>query len=101
MEIYRHGDVLIAPVDSIPDDAKKRQSLVLARGEVTGHAHRVETDELAELYDAGEELYLRVEGSPARVVHEEHDTIELNPGSYRVWRQREYDPSTEERIIED
>jgi len=70
----------------------KTTDLVLARGEATGHAHRIETDGFAEAYSKDGNLFLRVVGSPAKVVHEEHRTIQLPPGTYRVWRQREYDP---------
>ena len=101
MKIYRHGDVLIAPVESIPDGCRKRSDLILARGEATGHAHRVESNGLVELFDHGDELFLRIQGSPGRVVHEEHRPIELAPGAYRVWRQRQYDPLLDSQIIED
>ncbi len=100
MKIYRHGDVLIGPVESVPADARPREGLVLAHGEITGHAHRVETDARAELFEAGRELFLRVLGSPARVVHEEHLPIELPPGNYRVWRQREYDPREDRTVMD-
>ena len=39
--LYRHGDVLIAEVGSIPKGAVKRPHLVLAEGEMTGHSHRI------------------------------------------------------------
>jgi len=100
MKIYRHGDVLIAPIKCVPAEAKSRAGLVLAQGEVTGHAHRVETGAKAEMFEAGEDLFLRVLGSPARVTHEEHQTIELAPGDYRVWRQREYDPKRDLTVMD-
>ncbi len=100
MKVYRHGDVLIAPVEDVPTEAKPRPGLILAQGEITGHAHRIETDAKAELYEGGQQLFLRVLGGPARVVHEEHNVIELPPGAYRVWRQREYDP-TQDRTVMD
>jgi hypothetical protein len=43
MEVYRQGDVVIkklAKTDA--DDVQEHQS-ILARGEVTGHAHRLPT----------------------------------------------------------
>ena len=86
MKLYRHGDVLIAPVADVPKGAKPRDDLVLARGEVTGHAHRVEASGKVELFEHDDQLFLRVIGSPAKVVHEEHRAIELQPGVYRVWR---------------
>ena len=100
MKIYRHGDVLIAPVEEVPAEARPRDGLILAQGEVTGHAHRVETDARAELFEAGQQLFLRVLGSPAKVVHEEHQPIELPPGNYRVWRQREYDPRQDLTVMD-
>jgi hypothetical protein len=100
MKVYRHGDVLIAPVDQVPADARPRQGLVLAYGEITGHAHRIETEGRAELLENGPQLFLRVLGSPARVVHEEHLTIELPLGNYRVWRQREFDPRQDLTIMD-
>jgi hypothetical protein len=72
---------------------------VLAEGEATGHAHVLESEE-AELFrededliDAGEAaaLYLLVHGTEAApLVHEEHTTLDVLPGVYRVVRQREY-----------
>jgi hypothetical protein len=100
MKIYRHGDVLIAAIESLPAEARPREGLVLAAGEITGHAHRIETEGRAELFEAGQELFLRVLGSPARVVHEEHQPIELPPGNYRVWRQREYDPRRDLTVMD-
>jgi hypothetical protein len=93
--------VIIAAVDTLPEHVHKRSDLILAMGELTGHAHRVEADEAAELYEFGDLLFLHVIGGPASVVHEEHNLIRLPPGVYRVWRQREYDPLTDEHPIED
>lgn len=95
--MWRHGDVLIAQIDSIPASATATKSSILARGEITGHSHRVETAANAIIYtDLGNvtyvgELYLQVI-SPVRIVHEEHHPITLQPGTYRVWKQREYTP---------
>lgn len=94
---YRQGDVLLKPVDAIPVgltavplDAGR---VILAYGEVTGHAHAVVGDAefLAADLDDIERRFLRVERE-AQVVHEEHDTITLPPGDYAVVRQREYTP---------
>lgn len=87
----RQGDVLITRVAALPAGAKQRKTsrVVLAEGEVTGHAHVVTGP--AELYDADRQTYLRV-GVAAAVQHEEHSTIELPPGDYRVTIQSEYEP---------
>lgn len=95
--LYRQGDVLLQRVDEIPAGLKDvpldKGRVILAYGEVTGHAHAVEGEVtfLAADLEELEERFLRVE-SEAQVVHEEHDTITLPPGDYRVVRQREYAP---------
>ncbi len=94
--LLRQGDVLLIPVDRVPEGASVTESgprLVLAEGEATGHAHAVLADEakLAEALDGSLYLLVGGQGSSA-LVHEEHDTIPLSPGPYEVRRQREYVP---------
>jgi hypothetical protein len=90
----RQGDVLLVPVDEIPDGARSLARtggrVVLAEGEVTGHAHAIRAAG-ATLLGAGEERYLRVT-APVTLDHEEHAAIEVAPGAYRVVIQREYVP---------
>jgi hypothetical protein len=97
--MWRHGDVLIAPVEEIPASAKSRKQPILAYGEVTGHSHRIEAPEKAELWENGNELFLKVLET-TRIIHEEHKPITLLPGTYRVWKQREYTPK-EIRYVRD
>ena len=98
--MYRQGDVLVIPLDptdlptglmDAPRDRRNR--MVLAEGEATGHAHVLTGDRVALLSppDEPDRLYLLVEGY-GRLVHEEHGPISLGPGAYRVVRQREYFP---------
>jgi hypothetical protein len=96
---YRQGDVLIERVDSVPTGAQKQvrsRRIVLAEGEATGHSHTLEfgtiDDDPADWWKVGtDEKIVRV-GPGARVSHQEHATIPLPPGIYRVRRQREYTP---------
>lgn len=97
MKLYRQGDVLIRGIDKIPTNLtavpRENGRVILAHGEVTGHAHAVVGDEvlfLAADLDEMSQRFLRVEGEGATIVHEEHDTIILPPGLYEVVRQREY-----------
>jgi hypothetical protein len=90
--LYRHGDVLVESVKTIPAGAVKRTHLVLAEGELTGHSHRIADPGSAELHQAGTELYLRVLAENATLLHQEHGPINIPQGDYRVWRQREYSP---------
>lgn len=102
MAMFRQGDVLVETVQKpkalgalVPLD---RGRVILAYGEVTGHAHAVMAEEeiadlpAAQLFEApGGERYLLVD-RPCALVHEEHGRIALAPGAYRVVRQREYSP---------
>lgn len=100
----RQGDVYIISCDGIPAPAKRvkrdKGRVVLAYGEVTGHAHAIH-DQGAVLFDAGDAgRFLKV---TKRVVlkHEEHSKIELPGGNYRVVIQREYAPGELPRQVLD
>src|SRR5262249_23245779 len=95
-KLWRQGDVLIQAVEAPPEGGIHMRDLVLAYGEVTGHSHRVETPDRAELWWLKDSLYLRVL-APTRIVHEEHQSIPLEPGVYRIWKQREYVPQSQRR----
>ncbi len=69
-----------------------RGRLVLALGEVTGHAHAlVAIGELLRDPDPLRPDFLHLP-SGGRLVHEEHAAITLPKGWFRVVRQREYVP---------
>lgn len=93
----RQGDVLLVEVDELPSQLapvpREDGRLVLAHGEATGHAHVLEgqAELLAADLEEMEHRFLRVEVESS-LLHEEHDTIVVPPGSYRVVRQREYAP---------
>jgi hypothetical protein len=97
--MFRQGDVLLIPTsDRIPQDAKPEQPesgrMILMHGEATGHAHAVlERDATIRSRGTGMtmERWLDVHKATS-VVHEEHAAIPLQPGVYRILRQREYSP---------
>jgi hypothetical protein len=96
--LWRHGDVLIATVDRIPLTATPQHHLILAKGEVTGHSHRIAEADTAHLFELNGTLYLDVVAAFATVIHEEHHTITLPQGRYKVWIQREYTPAAIVRV---
>jgi predicted phosphodiesterase len=102
---YRQGDILLVPTN-VPRKAKavyrENGRLVLAHGEVTGHAHAIlETSAELVTQEQADDLYLLVHGSEhVDLVHEEHGTISVDPGAYKVVRQREYAPE-ETRLVAD
>ncbi len=102
---YRQGDVLIKPIAKIPNGLveipRENGRLVLAHGEVTGHAHVVEGEALFLAADIAEldNRFLEV-AAECEVVHEEHGTLTLPPGNYEVIRQREYSPEEIRRVAD-
>ncbi len=102
--LYRQGDVLLKTArrslkgaTSVPRD---RGRLVLAYGEVTGHAHAIH-DAMTELFEEKDgRLYLRVSGPSAELRHEEHATITLPRGLYEVVHQVEYTPAKIRRVVD-
>lgn len=100
MKMFRQGDVMIRQIETLPSQAKPVDNtqlgrIVLAYGEVTGHAHAIALEEATEftMAQAGEAVrrFLSV-ASAAHVVHEEHAAIPLPPGIYEIIQQREYQP---------
>ena len=90
--LFRQRDIYIEGVRCLPAGAVNTHDTILAEGEATGHRHRVRDFRSAVVFSLGDELFVDVTADRAEIVHEEHGTIELNRGIYRVWRQREYDP---------
>lgn len=97
--MYRQGDVLLIPVKIIPKAAepvaREGGRVVLAHGEVTGHAHAIKDKRAALFRDPKlAAIFMRVSGdAPVALEHDEHTKIMIPPGSYQVVRQREYTPS--------
>lgn len=92
-QMVAQGDVLLVPVSSIPKGAKPVERdngrVVLAYGEVTGHAHAI-SELKAKLMRFSGVDYLEVGSRVAMLKHEEHGAIEIPKGTYKVIRQREY-----------
>jgi hypothetical protein len=105
---FRQGDVLIERVSRLPKKPRKSKTetrVILAHGEVTGHAHEIETPRIAaleeceaavaagDLSDASTMTNAAMElQEDTAVVHQEHGRIALPKGNYIVRRQREYHP---------
>lgn len=101
-EMYRQGDVLVVRTDELPQGCKQvdwQDRIVLAYGEVTGHAHAVEALQ-AKMYELDNVRFLVVEKDGVDLKHEEHSPIFLKEGIYRIVHQREYTPSAE-RLVRD
>lgn len=106
MKIFRQGDVLIRQIKSLPKAAKDitpKDRIVLAYGEVTGHAHAIAPGEAREfsMADAANATrrFLSVV-KEATVRHEEHAPIPLPPGVYEIVQQREYTPEAIRKVAD-
>ncbi len=93
---WRQGDIFFVKIDQEPDieAARPVKTGVIARGEQTGHMHRVSNASLADgaaLVLRGESMYLRAPEAGATIVHDEHGPIQLPTGFYAVVNQQEFD----------
>lgn len=96
-QIIRQGDVILVPVRSLPSGLTPipldKGRIVLAYGEVTGHAHAIadhtsakrETNKIiAKLFGASNgQRFLEVT-APVNLTHEEHTPHLIPPGLYEV-----------------
>jgi hypothetical protein len=111
--VYRQGDVLIVALDAIPSDqiqyteiprdavsvSRGPHGFALADGKATGHTHRIDSEH-ASLYQLDGVRFLVV-SAPVELVHEEHGTITIPPGAYRVTGHHEAQPGELPRQVED
>lgn len=106
MKYYRHGDVTLEVISQIPKELKeiKTSKVVLALGEVTGHAHSVIPIGDAELSVFSvddnkpgavlDEIFFQVKKGKCLLIHEEHEPIILEEGIYHRQMKRQYNPFT-------
>jgi hypothetical protein len=104
----RQGDVLLIPVDTIPDGAtraRRSKTIRLAEGEVTGHHHVLEALDAKDVellivpgdVEEMNRVFLNVM-TEVELTHPEHDTITVQPGKYETQhkgagiKQMEYTP---------
>ena len=90
--MIRQCDVMLVPVEVIPASAQTVERdngrVILAYGEVTGHAHAILEPSVEKLADGIAEYLCAPSG--AIIEHEEHAAITIDPGNYRIIHQREY-----------
>jgi len=104
--MYRQGDVLIVPIKAMPKNVeavqREKGKAVVAHGEATGHVHAVEDVRAALFSDPRTtEVFMLVAGdAPVALEHEEHNPINVPPGTYQVLRQREYAPGAVRNVAD-
>jgi hypothetical protein len=93
---WRQGDIYFVKLDEEIDPSKATtvKNGVIAKGEHTGHSHRLMASSMAggaALVMLGRSMFLRSPEAGATIVHDEHHAIDLPAGSYAVLHQREFD----------
>jgi len=103
---YRHGDISFHQLDEKDTilalknggEKKERKNLdeyVVALGEATGHKHvlRMESPgSLTVVEIVGEGRVIFELKSKGTMSHDEHDSFEMEPGTYERKIEREFDP---------
>ena len=102
---FRQGDVGLKAT-ALPNGSTRKEvkgRLVLAWGEVTGHAHAFDVATVeagnVECYEKDGKTYLRVV-NPSDLKHEEHAPHTIPPGDYEVFIQREYTPEAIRNVLD-
>lgn len=89
----RHGDVLFHPVAKLPKGATllhKGLDYTVALGEYTGHSHTLVAEKPVEVFGWNGERFLRIKAG-AKIKHQEHKQLEVQPGIYKIGLEKEFD----------
>ena len=127
--MYRHGDLLIVKINAIPTltfpiPKQKNRNFptgnIIAEGEISGHKHQLigngqvyvgmhyirraripEAAFLTHSINDINELWFKADDD-LEIVHEEHKTLEIPKGIYKVTKEQEFNPFKEinEKILD-
>ena len=99
-KLFRHGDLLIRKVSSIPKTAILTSTNIIAEGEKIGHNHELKgSQQVFETLD--KQLYFEAK-QDVILKHPDHNTLDIPKGRYIVEHQRRYDPfeNTQEEVVD-
>lgn len=95
----RHGDVVIVRCAEKPATQGKPTN-VLAEGEATGHAHRVDRAKALRIANSETQRLLDIAHKAVTLDHEEHKAQKIPRGTYRTGIQAQYTPEGLRRVID-
>jgi len=97
-KMIRTGDVLYVKVsdEAVKPEGAKKHAPWTAEGEATGHYHRVNGPQVEVVTTDTQMWVVAPEG--AELTHEDHDTVILDPGTWIVIRQKEFNPFAETEL---
>jgi hypothetical protein len=95
MNVLRHGDLLLKSDESIviPKGSISLETNILAEGEKTGHTHKLVGQAQILEHTANDGTIERFVDAQedSQLTHQEHNTIDIPKGVYRVVQEREFD----------
>lgn len=98
MKWATHGDVVLKEIKELPEGVKEvpriNGRVIIAEGEVTGHAHAI-VDDNCTLYEKEGKLYL-VNTKEVTITHEEHRAKVIPAKIWEIDQSLEYDYDLEE-----
>lgn len=106
-EQLRQGDILLTRIDDPSKVSfkgyKQKPNGCVAEGEVTGHAHRLQVNSKATLFENENDvldMMIEVKDAPAEITHEDHGTLNVPAGVWDVTLQEEYTPEKMRRVVD-
>jgi hypothetical protein len=91
----RHGEVLLLPVDSVPDGTFTKVTNCVVGHSESGHHHVLESDEVFEqIIAANGDLFVDLpRDTPLRhhKTHQQHRELTVPAGAWKVIRKTEFD----------
>lgn len=90
----RHGEIMLVPVETIPEGKTSKHDLFIVGHSETGHHHVLESTKQFEITEANKELYFRL-FDPVKLVHKKatdrHKDLTIPAGIYKRFHDTEYD----------
>lgn len=108
LKMMQQGDVNIIEIEEFPKfetyhRINKIENGVVREGTATGHSHRIVGTEF-ELFTITwpTQMFVEIKSTDCKLVHEEHETIDLPVGKYEFVQTTEYDHFREEsrRVVD-
>lgn len=104
----RHGEVLLLPVDEIPNGPNASVKSFIVGHSESNHHHVLECDKPFDVstdITAPTDIYLFLHAE-GRLVHQKevdkHRTLPVAPGGYKIIKKREFDPiRDQQRLVAD
>ena len=103
--MIRQGDTFYIRVAELPEGAVAQARIggriIIAEGEVTGHAHAIRDTGAVQYKDPALNMqWIVVTDEPVTVEHEEHGHVKLGPGTWWVPTQVEYERGEVRRVVD-